>query len=879
MRGLRRFFRRWTSRDVRVEEEMALHLEHLAAEHRQRGLSPEDARFAARRDFGGVAQVKERYRDGQGWRWVDMLRHDLGAAVRSLRCSPGFVFATVLTLGLGIAANLTLFALADATIFKPYPFVDQDRLVIAGEAATDTRAEVSYLNFRDWQTRSRSFDGLAAMGQSNWTMTLREDEPETVLFRAVSGNWFEVLGAASLLGRVITGADDVQGAPRVVVLSHAFWRRHFGGRADIVAKTVRLDDALFTVIGVMPAEFAYPVGADVWTPLVPVLASLQGANLPDFLEDRGVFALHLVGRLKTGVSLEAARVELAPIVSELARVDGGTRLARPRITPLLEDVLGSARVGLLALLAAAGVLLLVTLANTSGLMLVRASRRSRETAVRAALGASRWTLARQWLWESAILAVLAAISGHLLAHLSLPVLLTYVPDIPRVAGAAIDGRVSVVTTLLALCTAVGCWISQMAGVRRTGLAATLRETSRSIASHQGRRTRAILVSFEMTATVVLLAGAILLYRSVVRVGAVDPGFDARGLLAVTLDTPDALDGDLDGSRRFYARALDVLATVPGVEAVGAAGSRPLKGPIGLDSMWEFEGQSPDVSTRNPWANIETVTSGYISAMRTPLRAGRLLDERDTAESERVVVVSEALARYAWPGTPAVGRRLRAAALDGPEQDVWFTVVGVVADVRYRTLGAVSLDVYAPVSQSPFGARDIMVRTHGELAAMAPVIRSRLRELNPQGVVSLETMSDALAAHQAPWRSNLLVFSVFAGMTLVLCLLGVYTLLAALVAERRRDIGVRLALGATPARIGVHVLRTLGGVTLVGLAAGGLVAGAMGGAIRALLFEVGPRDAGALSAALAVVAVAAIVGGLVPLRRACTTDPLIVLRAE
>jgi putative ABC transport system permease protein len=811
-------------------------------------------------------------------RWLDAATRESSYAVRTLVRAPGFTSVVVVTLALGIGVNATLFSVADAVVFKPYPFVEQERLVIAGESATDARSEVSYLNFRDWQSQARVFDGLAAMGLSNWSMSLRAEDPMSIRVRAVSGSWFSVLGVHASRGRVVNERDDERGAPRVLVLGEGLWQRQFGGRPDVVGERVIIDGQPFTIVGIMPKSFAYPVGAEAWTALVPTLAAIGGRGLPDFLATRGAGVLHLVGRLKTGITVDAARPELDALLSELSRIDGDTRPVQARLTPILDDILGSTRAALLALVGAVALLLLVALANTSGLMLIRSSQRRTDVAVRLALGASRAAIARQFLWEAAIIAVLATTLAVVLSRLCLPLLLAYVPAMPRSDEAAVDIRAVSAAVAAGMMAMIGCGCLPLLRLWRDRPGLDLRRGIRSATSRR-RGTRSALVAFEVASAVVLVVGASLLYRSVSRVGTVDLGFEPTGLLAVNITPPAGIAEDADAINRGQQDALDAISSLPGVLAAGAVGSRPLKGPIGLDSTWQFDRQSRQEADRNPWVNVETVSSGYFSAMQTPLRAGRLLEMRDISSAASVAVISESLARWAWPGEDAVGRRLRTAALDRDEIENWLTVVGVVADVRFRSIGRVSMDVYVPAAQSPFTAADIMVRVKPDAGEATPLLRARLKQLEPAGVITIDDMSDVVAAHQAPWRSGFALTAVFAGLTVFLSSLGIFALLAASVADGTREIGVRMTLGATPQGIVHDVLRSGATVVLAGVALGMIGAAAGAGSIRGLLFEVEPMDTVTFVTVPLGVAAVTLTACLGPAWRAARVDPAISLRAE
>ncbi len=555
---------------------------------------------------------------------MNLFVHDCRLAARHLRIAWPFALAAIATLALGIGANVTLFSLADSVMFRPLPLRQPERLVIAGESfwqtsslspsgETDVRAEVSYLNFRDWQTRSRAFDGLAAMGSSDWPVTLVDGEPVSVAHRAVSGGFFATLGVQAAFGRTIAAGDDQRGAPRVLVISHGLWQRQFGGDPAIVGRAVALDDGPFTIVGVMPRGFTYPFGTDAWSALVPALAGIGRPELPDFLANREAAALHVIGRLNPGATLAAAHADLDRVVRELAGEYGRGGVFYPRVTFLVDELLGPTRSAVWALIGAVALLLLVAAANVAGLMIVQTTKRRREFAVRMALGASRAAIGRQLLCESAILVAAASVVALTIAKAGLPLVVAWVPqDIPRLDEVAVNARVAAFTAAVGMVMAILCWIAPAVSLDPARLDAALRTAGRTFASGGfSRPARRLLVVVEMAIAVVVLALTGLLYQSVVRLGQVDLGFRSENLLAVDLDPPAELEGAANEAvDRFYDRAISALETIPGVESVGAAGGRPLKGPIGLDSSWLIEGQSTDAAERNSWVNLETITPGY-----------------------------------------------------------------------------------------------------------------------------------------------------------------------------------------------------------------------------------------------------------------------------
>jgi len=805
----------------------------------------------------------------------------LRQALRAIWTRPQLSLVAVALLALGIGANTTLFALADAVLFRPFPFAEQDRLVIGGGVQAGRRAEIPYPDFIDWRTRAHSFDDLAAIASSNWTGTLQADEPVPVAYRAVSGNFFDVLGARAAVGRPLTSSDDRQGAALAIVVSHGFWQRQFGGDLRAIGRSVILGRRPYTIVGIMPPAFSYPERPDAWVAIVPAVERFPIPGEPDFVDNRDVSVLLVVGRLKAGVPIETAQADVDRIVRELAAAYGRTGRMASTIAPLVDDAIGSGRIRLWALLAAVALLLTAAAANVAGLLLVQMSARRREFAVRMALGASVSAIARDLLCEAALLTALASGAAFVAARAALPLLLAIVPaDLPRVEQAVIGGRALVYTVGVGAFVTAVCALLPLLTLRTSPLEQALRDGGRTTGNRQNRRTRRLLVVGEMAIAVIILTCAALLYRSVDRLTRLDVGFVADRLVAIEVHAPSVQTADRTTAHRFYTRVIDALRTLPSVESVAGVAGRPLKGPIGLDSSWQREGQALEEAKRNPWANLETVTPGYFETMDIRLLEGRTFTDDDRMETAPVAVVGETFARRTWPGTSAIGKRLRGHGFDEKRAvPPWWTVVGVVADVRYRDLRSPSLDLYVPYDQAEFSIGDVVIRTRGPARATIAAIHARLRSVDPDGAIRIALMRDEIAREQTPWRANLLFFSFFAALTAFIAIVGLYGLLASVVAEQTHEFGVRLALGATAGHVVGHVLTAAGRTALVGAGIGLVTAAATGRIMQAMLFGVSPLDAVALTTAPAMILIVAVAASVIPARRAARIDPIVSLRAE
>jgi putative ABC transport system permease protein len=811
---------------------------------------------------------------------------DLRYAMRSVRREPLLFAVATAVLALTLAASTAVFSVVDAVLLRPLPFEEPDRLVVAWERSPEIGVpfmEVSYPNYADWKAQSRKLEGLALMATVNWGFVLAGDEPVDVPGRVVSGNFFDVLGARALLGRALMPSDDRPRAARVAVLSHGLWQRQFGGDPGLVGRTLVIGGTPTTVIGVMPPDFRYPPQAELWTPAVP--------TWPDAVANRGLGWAVVLGRLAKGATTQEAQVELDVII---ARIWAEIRAAHPEasepehravVTPLAEQMFGATRTALLVLLGAVMLVLFIACANVCALLLARASVRQREIAVRLALGASRWHLVRQLLAESALIGGVGGVVGLLLTLWTLRALVALVPtEVPRLRDVSVDGRVLVFAILLTALSVLAAGLTPALMASRPSLTGALTETARLAGHPSHRRLRGLLVAAEVAIALVLLTGAGMLARTFGNLQRVDLGFEPRRLLAV----------GVSGESKRYARQPDLyrallerVAALPGVEAAGAAGVRPLRDKVGNSWPFEAEGQSLEQVRVNPPVNLEDVTPGYFQAMRIRLLRGRTFTERDDQRGPGVVVVSRTMAERCWPGQDAIGKRLKIplpgtpydASLDAPgRENAWLTVVGVVGEARHRELQVPKYDMYMSYLQTNHGLSHVMVRTTGDPAAMAPSVRAAIQSVDRNLAVSdMETMDAVVAATLGGARFGMQLLSAFALAALLLAAIGTYGVMAFVVGRRTREVGIRMALGAQAASVMAMVVRQGMAPVAAGLAAGLAGSLALGRALRSLLYEVPAHDPATLATAAAVLAGAALVACLMPARRAARIDPAHALR--
>jgi putative ABC transport system permease protein len=816
-----------------------------------------------------------RFREEIG-RAADSSWRDLVSARRRLQARPGFALLAVLTLATGIGGATAIYSVARAVVLRPFAYGDPDRLVLLWQndgPRGQPFVEMSYPMYRDWRDHNLVFADLAGMPSTSqsWVLTGR-GRPVAVTGRIVTANFFSVLGVAPALGRGFVSADDRLGARRVAVLANSLWRERFGASPDVVGQTATLDGESFTVVGVMPAGFAYPRDALLWTPVVPAVGKIA--------EQPGVWWMSGLGRLRTGVSLEAARREMSALVEAYDREHFQAEGLTAVLTPLAEAVLGPTRPALLSLLGAMGLVLLVACANVAGLQLVQLAERGREMAVRLTLGASPGRLARALFAESLVLSLVAGAVGVLVAVAAVPLLVALAPaDVPRLREASVDGWTLAFAVASTMVSATLCGLAPMLAVRRRGLTRALADVSRTVTAGGGRL-RSILVVGEVALAVVLLVGGGLLLRSFLALSQAPLGYETRGVLSVGAGVPRSISRDNPKRRAFLGELLRTVRALPVVESAAVVTLRPLSGTTGMDWPFTVEGQTAKEAERNPLLNFETVSPGYFETMGIPLKRGRGFTDDDREGHPGVVVISEALARRYWPGRDPIGKRIKIPLPPTEFDNAWLSVVGVAGDARYRELRATRLDLYMSYLQSDHAPQHLVVRTRGEVSVAAPLVRQAIERLDPDlPTPAITTMSQVVEDALGGARFAARLFSSFALLALLLSALGLYGLLAWSVRARTREIGVRVALGARPADVSRLVLgeglALAGAGTALGLAAS-LAAARL---LRSLLFGVAPTDAATLAAASAVLLATAAVACAVPLRRALGLDPAAALRHE
>ncbi len=823
---------------------------------------------------------------------MDTLLQDLRFAVRTFLKRPVPSLVAVLTLALGIGATTAIFSVVDAVLLSPLPFPEPDRLAIVWASNPPLAAKVGFPDklpvspgtFYDWKKEAGSFESLAMMASNRAALT-GEGEPEMLGTVRVSGEFFKVLGTAAAVGRTLQPQDDEGGKATTVVLSNGLWRRRFGADPDVVGKKVLLAGEPVTVVGVMPAGFAFPRGGempsgygftkepDAWTPM---------ALTQEDRTFRGNHSQLAIGRLKPGVPLEAARAEMATISRRLQQAHPEDEGWGARPDPLAEQMVGDVRPALLILLGAVAVVLLIACLNVANLSLAQALTRQKEIAVRTAMGAQRGRLIRQLLTESVLLSTVGGALGLIVAFWGLRAFAAWLPaNIPVPVEIAVDARILAFTCGMILVTGILAGLVPAFQTTRPDLSKTLREGTRgNSAAAPSRWIRSGLVVVEVAFAAVLVIAAGLLIRSFARVTSVDPGFRAENVLALEIVLPES-KYPREKRAAFHNSVLERLETLPGVTAAGGVSNMPMSGEENIETL-NIEGRPAPEPEDFPLADFRSASPGYFEAIGIRLVRGRVFEARDTDKSQPVAVIDETMVRTYWPDEDPIGKRFRLGPPEASEADEpWITIVGIVHNVRHSGLHIEARpQMYMPHTQEPRGQMTFMVHGQGDPKGLINQARSAIYGVDrDQPVSKVRTMESVVAESVAGRRFNMILLGVFAALALVLASVGIYGVTAYSVSQRTREMGLRMALGAQPGQVLRMVVREAGALAVAGIFAGlalGLLATRL---MASLLFGIGTTDPGtftSVSLALAVVTVAA---AWLPGRKATRVDPMVALRNE
>jgi putative ABC transport system permease protein len=811
------------------------------------------------------------------------MRDDINAAFRSLRSAKTFTAVALIVLALGIGATTAIFSVVDAVVLRGLPFDEHDRLVAVGERrppgpnpdpGRDPLALVSVApqNYMDWAAQQQVFESMAAIAGGAFTLREPGAEPEDLRGQRVAGDFFKVLRAQPIYGRTFAKEHEVAGRDKIAVLSNALWRRRFGADPHIVGRTIPLDGAAYEVAGIMPADFQYPVGAvrptDLWVPYV----------VPEGERIRNIgshsFYLQTIARLKPGVSLAQAQAQMEQIGLALQKAHPEwNKNLLVGVRPLIDHLVGATtRSWMLMLLGVVAIVLLIACANVANLLLARASVREREVGIRAALGAGRWRLIRQLMVESLVLSTAGTVVATVLAWWAVQVLRTSMPEgVPRVAAIAVDLRVLAATAALALITGLLFGIFPALQLSRPDLTQALKDGSRGAGTGGARqRMRSVLVVVEVALAVILLVGAALFIGSFVTLMKINPGFSTEHILTAQV-TPRLPPGQDSDSSAAFLQIINRLNQTPGiVQASVISGGIPLGGSMSSTDM-KVAGRKVE----NPnGVSRRRVTPGYHKAMQIPLRSGRYFEASDNAAATKVVLISEMTANMYFPGESPLGRTVTVNNVD-------WTVVGVVGDVYQTSLETAPItEVYMAVGQTPIGGGELVIRTTGNPYDVLPAVKAAVLEALPDVPLrNVRTMAELYGRRVAQRRLNMLLLGLFGLLGLVISAVGIYGVMAYIVAQRTREIGVRMALGATRASVVGMVMRNAGALVALGLVIGGAGAWSLSKTAERFLFRLDANDPRAFVAAIAALALAALIASAIPARRAAIIDPMEALRAE
>jgi putative ABC transport system permease protein len=815
---------------------------------------------------------------------------DLRYGVRMLLKNPGITFVVVLALALGIGANTAIFSVVNAVLLRPLPYAEADGLVFLNEASQVLdEMSISYPNFTDWRNQNQVFEKIGIYNRASYNLT-GAGEAERIVTGQVSADLFSTLRVNAALGRVFTNEEDKPGGNPVVVLSHGLWERRFGGQTNILNQSITLNGKSYTVIGVMPRSYLYPSRVEMWVPV----GQLSGE--PSWLERGNHPGLYGVARLKPGVTMEQAQANMDTIAANLEQQYPDTNAGnRVRIRPLLEIFVSDVRRALWVLFAAVAFVLLIACANIANLLLARATARQKEMAIRAAMGAGRWRIARQLLTESVLLSLIGGSLGLLLARWGIDLILFISPNaIPRAREIGLSWEVLAFTIGVSFLTGIlfGLVPALQAGV--VDVHETLKETGRGTTRRHWLRSSLVVV--ELASTLVLLIGAGLLIRSFYRLQSVNPGFSYEHLTSFSVALPQKKYASQDQRSAFYSQLLENIRGLPGVEAIAAASGLPL-GNNGWQTGFTVQGQPPPQRSQVPLMEACLVTPDYFRAMDIPLLRGRYFNEHDDRshiagrdlsyldEHERgaaalnVIIIDEEFARRHWPNEEAVGKQIK---LGTDAKSPTLSVVGVVGRVKMEGLSQDSNRVqgYFPYLQIPNGSMTVVVKGTSDPNQLISSVRQQVKAVDPdQPIYNIRTMDEIRAESVAPERLNLTLLSIFAGIALVLAIVGIYGVMSYAVTQRTHEIGIRMAIGAQTWDVFRMILGQGMTLALIGIGFGLIGAFALTRLMTTMLFGVEPTDPLTFTVIAALLTAVALLACYLPGRRATKVDPVVSLRYE
>jgi predicted permease len=879
---MRALFRR-DAVEGELDEELRFHFEEQVAKFVESGVTPVEARRRARLIFGGSDQIKEECREARGVHWLDTSTQDIRFGLRMLRRSPGFAFIAILTLALGIGANTAIFSVVQGVLLSPLPYSQPERLVMLWESNPRfPHVWTSYLNFRDWQRSAGSFERMAAFSTWQGYDLTNSGAPEHLDGKQISAGFFATLGVNLAEGRDFTLQEDRQAGAPAAIISYRLWKNRFGGNAAVLSESVTLNGVDYTIVGVAPDGFRLEGDADVFTPL--------GQGDPVVLSNRGSHEFFSIARLKTGVNLSAARAEMSAIQNGLDRTyPEADRDLGTDVVPLKQEIVSDVRGTLLILLGAVGLVLLIACANVANLLLARGAGRTREFAIRAALGANRARVVRQLLTESVILSLAGGALGVVVAGLGVAPALEAVPgNLPRGENIGLNGPVLLFTFGVSIAVGILFGLAPVMKSWSADPQAALKEGARgSTGTHQ--RAQSSLVIVQMVLTLVLLIGAGLLFRTIRQLWDVNPGFDAQHLLTFKVGVSHSLTKTPSSTRVAYQQLIERIRKNPGVQAADFADPVPLSGEAGTMPFW-IGARRPASLQAAPRLAMFLAGPDYLRAMGIPLLRGRFFSLEDTTTSPCVMVIDSVFAEKYFSGSDPIGETLSA----GFEPIGPCRIVGVVGHVKLFGLDdgvtPIQNQAYLSLYQDPdewvasgYPDTTVVVRTSLDFASVLPELKNAVDAAGgEQPFYHVQTMQEIVSHSMASQRFPMILLGAFSGLALLLAAVGIYGVISYSVTQRTHEIGIRMALGADRGEvfrlvIGQGLKLALAGLS-IGIATALILTRMLPGFSR-MLYGVGASDPVTFIAVSAMLAGVAIFACYIPARRAASVDPMVALRYE
>src|SRR6266851_3223055 len=851
-----------------LDRDIRDHIERETEDNIARGMTPEEARYAAFRKFGNVTRMKEETREVWSLVWLEQLLQDIRLGFRMLRKSPGFTAVAILTLALGIGANTAIFSVINGVLLSPLPYKNPKQLVVMKE-------NDSLPNVMDIQRQVRAFSQGGGINDERMEYT-GGTEPVQVRVGLINTGFLETLGVQPMLGRIISPGEDVQGGPRLAMVSNHFWQNYLGSDPHAVGNTIQLGGNSYTMICVMPASFAPPAEhADVFV-------SLWAGN-PSAAADRGVHFMHTYWRLKEGVTLAQAQTDMAAINRRLAeQYPAEEKERKSQLVPLHEWLVGDVRAALLVLFGAVGLVLLIACANFASLLMMRAVAERQELVIRVALGAGRGRLVRKTLTESLLLSVFGGAAGLLFAKWGTSLLLALRPEeLARLSGIHMDTRVLLFVLVVSVLTGIVFGMAPVWIAARADVAEALKESGRSTtASTMGHSIRGILVTSELAVALVLLVGAGLLIKGFTRLRSMNPGFNSANVMTMYLQLPTTRYGEIPKQTQFRRELLTRLNFLPGVQAAMVT-DIPLGGNY-VDHRFVIDGHPPVAVGGEPEVQTLSVMGNYFHVMQIPLRAGREFTPLDREGQPLVAIVNEEMVREFFPHEDPIGVRIRWAGDTGLPR--WMTVIGVVGDVKHSGLNQpTDPAVYTPFSQSDEAWRRFMtlaIRARDASPGLVEEVKRQIWSLDGQiPLGDVHAMDELIAVSLAQQRFNMLLLGLFAALALILAAVGIYGAMAYAANQRTHEIGIRTALGAQRRDVLRLVMRDGAKIALFGIASGIAGALALTHLMASLLFEVKATDPATFAGVAILLAFVVLAACYIPARRAMRVDPMVALRYE